>query len=400
MNEVDNPYVPSAGVPPPALVGREHLLNRIKTALTRMQAGRYEKSLMPIGLRGVGKTVLLNRFLEEAERQGFLTAFFEASENGRLPVDLGAQLRKVLIRLDRGAQISSVVKRALRIFKSFSVTAGVESLRFAIDVDPERGSADSGDLTLDLTDLLVAVGEAAREKQTPVLIAIDEIQYLTQNELAALIMAVHRVSQKALPVMVVGAGLPQLAALAGEAKSYAERLFDFPAIGPLSAADAKRAIAEPARVQGADFTDEALSAIAEITEGYPYFIQAWAYRVWNHAQSSPIQLNDVLTVREEVLDYLDRNFFRVRFDRLTPREQNYMRAMAELGPGPHRSGDIAKVLGVRPNAVGPLRDGLIKKGMIYSPKYGDTAFTVPLFDAFMRRAMPEFQRKGHPSAER
>ena len=263
--------------------------------------------------------------------------------------------------------------------------------RLSIDVEALAGQADSGDLAEDVTDLLVAAGEAAQTRGTGLLLAIDEVQYLSDTELAALIMAIHRTTQLNLPVVLVGAGLPQLPGLAGDAKSYAERLFEFPEIGSLSEEDAKAAILIPAQDQDVEFSDDALQMILETTHGYPYFLQEWGYHLWNAAQASPITGDDVRRVHPLVVDHLDKNFFLVRFDRLTPKEKVYLRAMAELGPGPHRSGDVAAALGVRVESVAPRRSGLIAKGMIYSPAHGDTAFTVPLFDEFLHRAIPVFE---------
>ena len=206
-------------------------------------------------------------------------------------------------------------------------------------------------------------------------------------------MAVHRIAQKALPVLVVGAGLPQLVGQMGASKSYAERLFDFPKIGPLGEDDARAAIKEPATKEGVKFTKQALDEIIRVTEGYPYFLQEWGYHAWNIAEKSPINESDALAATTDATTSLDDSFFRVRFDRLTPREKDYLRAMAELGPGPHRSGDIATTLGVLVESSAPLRSGLIRKGMIYSPQHGDTAFTVPLFDQYMKRVMPEMPKK-------
>ena len=239
-----------------------------------------------------------------------------------------------------------------------------------------------------MIDLFVKLGEAAKAENTAILIAIDEVQYLKQEQLEAIIMAVHRVAQLQLPLMVIGTGLPQLPALAGNAKSYTERLFDYPNIGPLTKEQAFEAIRKPAQDENADFDDEALCYIYAVTKGYPYFIQEWAYHAWNHALASPIRERDIHEVQLEVLARLDESFFRVRFDRLTPREKEYLRAMAELGPGPRRSGDIATRLGTKAEAQGPLRSALIRKGMIYSPQHGDNSFTVPLFDDFMKRTMP------------
>lgn len=396
MDELANPYRPGAGSPPPALIGRDELLDRFGITVRRAVAGRPGKSVMPIGLRGVGKTVLLNRFGEIAGHEGLQLAFIEAPETGDLRTLLAVRLRKVLLQLDRPARTKAVM-RALRVLKTFTLQLP-DGTRIAIDVDALPGEADSGLLADDLTDLLVAVGQAASERDTGVLIAIDEVQYLTDVELAALITAVHRTTQLELPIVLVGAGLPQLPGLAGNAKSYAERLFDFPMIGSLNHDDATAAIAIPAQEHGVAYEPLALEAIVAEARGYPYFLQEWGYHAWNHASGGSITEADVASVGPLVIDQLDRNFFLVRFDRLTPREKEYLRAMAELGEGPHRSGDIAARLGVRVESVAPRRSGLITKGMIYSPAHGDTAFTVPLFDAYLRRAMPDWASPRRPSS--
>ena len=341
---------------------------------------------MPVGLRGVGKTVLLNRFSEMAEPDGFATAFIEATESGNFPTLLAVPLRKILLELDRGP-VSRAVTRAMRVLKSFTLQLP-DGTTIHIDPEPLFGEADSGNLGSDVTDLFVAVGEAARDRDRGVLVAVDEVQYLSERELSALIVAIHRTTQLNLPLVLVGAGLPQLPGLAGEARSYSERLFEFPEIGSLEPDDARAALEVPAEALGVSFADGALDELGRESLGYPYFLQEWGYHVWNHAIASPIPVSDVHTVRSVVLAALDRDFFRVRLDRLTPKEREYLRAMAELGPGPHRSGDIAAKLGVRVESVAPRRSALIKKGMIYSPAHGDTAFTVPLFDAFLKRVMP------------
>ena len=389
MDEGRNPFRPGAGTPPPALLGRDPLLNHFGVTIRRAVSARPGKSVMPIGLRGVGKTVLLNRFTEIAETEGVAVGFIEAPESGDFRYLLAARLRKILLSLDKPG-VGEKVLRALRVLKTFTAQLP-DGTRLSIDVDALAGHADSGDLAEDVTDLLVAAGEAAQARGTGLLLAIDEVQYLSETELAALIMAIHRTTQLNLPVVLVGAGLPQLPGLAGDAKSYAERLFEFPEIGSLSEDDAKAAILIPAQDQDVDFTDDALQMILETTHGYPYFLQEWGYHVWNAAAGSPISGDDVRRVQPLVIDHLDKNFFLVRFDRLTPKEKVYLRAMAELGPGPHRSGDIATKLGVRVESVAPRRSGLITKGMIYSPAHGDTAFTVPLFDEFLHRAIPVFK---------
>jgi hypothetical protein len=387
MDAVENPFSPGAGTPPPAFVGRDDLIASYEVALRRTVSGRPGKSIMPIGLRGVGKTVLLNRFDRTAQDEGLVSMFIEAPETGDFEHLLAARLRSVLLELDRGS-FSRAVKRALGTLKSFSYNLS-DGTSIALDIEAIPGSADSGVLSEDTTDLLVAVGEAAADRQRGLLVAVDEVQYLAADELAALITAIHRTVQLGLPVILVGAGLPQLPGLAGNAKSYAERLFDFPEIGSLENEDARAVLTTPAGEHGVEFAEDALDSLLNFTQGYPYFLQEWGYHVWNAAPESPITLDDVNLAARDVQRRLDENFFRVRIDRLTPAEKQYLVAMAELGPGPHRSGDIAARLGVKVESVAPRRSGLIQKGMVYSPAHGDTAFTVPMFDDFLRRAPQE-----------
>ena len=388
MDPVRNPYNPGAGTPPPALVGRDALIESFRVTVQRATLGRPGQSLMPIGLRGVGKTVLLNRFIDEVQALGAHAVLIEAPEDGNLRQLLAKESRRVLLHLDRLGALSEKVKRALRVFKSFSITLGPDGrLTAGVDVDPELGAADSGVLADDVTDLFVALGEAAKDRASALVIAIDELQYLSEDELGALIMAVHRTTQLQLPLVLVGAGLPQLPGLAGNAKSYAERLFTFPEIGPLAPAEARLAVTRPAEQAGVTLEPAAVDAILEHTHGYPYFLQEWSYEAWNVASGDTISAADVQRAGPRVIEKLDTNFFRVRFDRLTPSERKYLRAMAELGPGPHRSGEIAREYGAKVESVGPMRSALIKKGMIYSPSHGDTAFTVPLFDEFVKRAV-------------
>jgi hypothetical protein len=386
MDPLRNPFAPGAGSRPPELAGRSALLEAAELALRRVRLGRAEKSQMLLGLRGVGKTVLLNRIAELAESIGYEQAQLEAPEGRPLATYLVPALKSMLLRLDRVEQArawASEAMAALRGFAgAFKVSVGEVKLGLS---EPVR--ADSGNLEVDLPELLVSTARAAQAAGTSVVILIDEVQYLAEDELRGLIVALHRIAQKGLPMILFGAGLPQLAALAGEAKSYAERLFDFPAVGALDRQAAGQAIADPIRDEGAGITTEALAEIVRVTEGYPYFLQEWGKHTWNQAQGPEINLNDVLAASRTALATLDSNFFRVRFDRLTPREQAYLNAMAQLGAGPHRSGAIAEAMGLKVERTGPLRSGLIRKGMVWSPAHGMTAFTVPLFDAFMQRAM-------------
>jgi hypothetical protein len=347
----------------------------------------------------VGKTVLLNRIREIAEADGYKAVLVEAHENKSLPALLLPELRQILYSLDSMASASDKTKRALRVLVSFIKAFKAEVGGVSLGIDPELGTADSGDLEADLAPLLVAIGEAAADRNTAVAVCVDELQYLTEAELSALIMAIHRVSQRNLPLVLIGAGLPQIVGLAGKSKSYAERLFDFPEVGALAPDDAREALVAPARGQQADVSDDAVLEILRVTKGYPYFLQQWGHESWNLASDSLIDLSTVQRATRQALDKLDSSFFRVRFDRLTPREKEYLRALAEFGPGPQRSGEIADILGVKIQTVAPLRGGLIRKGMIYSPSYGDTEFTVPLFDEFMKRMIPALppprQKKAH-----
>jgi AAA ATPase domain len=392
MDPITNPYSPNAGAPPPALVGRDGILEAFGIALRRSKAGRSQKSILPTGLRGVGKTVLLNHFVEDARRLNFSVAQLEASDSEGFLGSLAAEVRSALYQLNPRSRMQGLISKALGVLKSFTLTFGITDLSVQLRVDAERGLGDSGILSNDLSALFVAVAQAARDEQSAVLIAIDELQYLNEEQFAAIIMSVHRVNQLSLPLLLAGTGLPQLPALAGTAKSYAERLFDFPIVGPLSRDEAFQAVRDPAEREDVEIEERALARLFDVTQGYPYFIQEWAYGVWNLAKKSPILYQEVIEAEPGVVARLDESFFRVRFDRLTPREKTYLRAMAELGAGPHRSGDIAAVLGVKVESTSPLRSGLIRKGVIYSPQHGDTAFTVPLFDGFMRRAVPILER--------
>ena len=390
MDPRRNPYAPGAGAPPPELAGRDAVIEEASIALDRIRNGLHAKSLMLVGLRGVGKTVLLNRLHNDAMAAGLVTVLLEAPEQRSLPALLAPFLRMGLLKLDRVAQGADLAKRSLRALGGFVQAAKLKyhDIEFGVDLGIEPGVADSGDLSADLTSLFQTVGEAARGAKTAVALFIDELQYVAEGELQGLITALHRCSQLQLPITLVGAGLPLLYGQLGEAKSYAERLFDFRPIGALAAPAARAALCEPARRQQVAFAPEALDAILEQTQCYPYFLQEWGKHAWNYAAGSPISLDDVQGAHDIVVADLDAGFFQVRLDRLTPAEQRYLRAMAELGPGPHRSGDVAKALKMKVESAAPIRSGLIKKGMAFSPAHGETAFTVPLFDQYLKREMP------------
>ena len=387
-----NPYAPGAGTQPPELAGRDEIIEKASIALDRFRAGLSARSLLMVGLRGVGKTVLLNRIAQDTEARGFVIVQIEAPEKRSLPALLIPSLRTALLKLDRVAAVGDKAKRALRALGGFvgAMKVKFEDIEFGVDLGHEPGIADSGDLERDLIDLFIEVGKAAKEKSTAVVFFIDELQYVKEEQFASLITALHKCAQDQLPVALIGAGLPQLVGQAGRAKSYAERLFEYPEIGPLAKPDAEKALARPAAQHQVSFAAEALIEILAQTKSYPYFLQEWGKHSWHCATQSPITLADVNAATELAVSELDASFFRVRFDRLTPSEKLYLRAMAELGPGPHRSGDIAHLLNKDVNKVAPTRATLINKGMVYSPAHGDNSFTVPLFDAYMKRVMPSF----------
>jgi hypothetical protein len=390
MDPISNPYAPGAGTPPPELAGRNDLRETVRVAIARVRRGLPTKSILMVGLRGVGKTVLLDRMRDDAEAAGNQTMRIEAPEGRSLPALLAPEFRQALLRLSRNSKAKDLAIRALKGLAGFakSLKLKYEDIEVGLDFDPEPGLADNGDLEHDLQALLEAVGLAAQQAGAALVLFIDELQYVKEEELAMLITALHRAAQRRLPVVLVGAGLPQLRGRMGNAKSYAERLFDFPEIGPLPPPAARIAIAKPAEDQGVTVNDDALERIVQDTRGYPYFLQEWGKHAWDTAAAPPITLTDVELASNAAIAALDESFFRVRFDRLTPAEKKYLRAMAELGPGPHRSGDIATNLKRDVTALGPTRNQLIAKGMVWSPNHGDTAFTVPLFDEFMRRIMP------------
>jgi hypothetical protein len=390
VDPVQNPYAPGAGTPPPALVGRDAVRESVRVSIERVRRGHPTKSLLMVGLRGVGKTVLLDDMRLQAEGAGIQTVAVEAPEGRSLPAMLAPALRQALLRLSRSEQARAGAQRALRALAGFARALKVKygDVEVGVDFEPEPGLADNGELEQDLSALLETTGTAAGAARTAVALFVDELQYVAEDQLAALISALHRCAQRRLPVVLVGAGLPQLRGRMGRAKSYAERLFDFPEIGALPRQAAMLAITKPARDQGVIVEDDAVERIVADTLGYPYFLQEWGKHSWDVAAGSPITLDDVVAASSLAIAALDESFFRVRFDRLTPGQRRYLRAMAELGPGPHRSGDIAECLGRKVTALGPTRSQLIDKGMVWSPGHGDTAFTVPLFDEFMRRIMP------------
>ena len=391
MDSIDNPYTPNAGASPEVLIGRENQIGDFRVLLQRLGRGRSEQSMIVTGLRGVGKTVLLNQFREIAADSHWEVVEFEASkyDDNRFRQAMFSQLKAALLRLSPRTRWTERGQRAAEVLSSFGVAVdGQGTWSLSWDIPPAEGLADHGDLGLDLTDVLVAIGEAAAERKQGLVLLIDEVQFLRTSQLEALIQAIHKTVQRKLPVTFVGAGLPQIAELAGDAKSYAERLFKFPKIDSLEGDDARKALTEPAAGEGAVYDSDAVDLAIEITRGYPYFIQELGYQVWTVATANRIHLEDVQMAREAYDAKLDSSFFRVRLDRATPLQTAYMRAMAELGPRAQKASDVARIMGRESTQLGPTRAELIEMGLLYTPEHGYAAFTVPDFDQFILRAVP------------
>lgn len=382
MNAIDNPYTPGAGVPPAVMAGRDDIIHSANIAYNRTLKGNFAKCQLLLGLRGVGKTVLLNRINNEAEEAGCQTAFVEASPDTTFPKLIIPCLHSILLKLNRKKKAGEDITKAFNRLSGFASMFHVKygDLEFGITKASATGKMDT-----DLTELFVSIGAAARNRNTVAILFIDEIQYLRQKELEAIIIALHKISQMKLPFLFFGAGLPQIAKLAGEAKSYAERLFDFKSIGKLEPIQAKKAIIEPAKKYKVSYEPEAIAEIINQTEGYPFFLQVWGSNAWDKAERTLITLKDIKKATKQALSDLDNGFYKVRYERLTVRQQQYVLTMAKVPSLPAKSGEIAHLLKVPVKKAAPIRDELIKKGMIYSPAFGLATFTVPKFDAFLRR---------------
>lgn len=338
------------------------------------------------GLRGVGKTVLLTNFEERARERGWTTVEAEITKSTDFGIRMAQLVRRALFQLAPRMRWMERARRAATVLKSFQITVAASgTLSAGLDLDAAEGVADSGQLDDDLTDLLLALGEAAAEQDSGVAFLLDEVQFLATHEMEALIAALHKTVQRQLPITLVGAGLPQLPRLAGEAKSYAERLFRFPQIGRLSPAEATQALVDPVQRLGVSYERPALDAVVDYTKGYPYFLQEYGNVLWDLAEASPITTADVDDARDAVEAKLDGSFFRVRAERTTEAELRYLRAMAELGPEAQPAKDVASLLERTSEQLGPTRARLIDKGLLYTPGHGLAAFTVPQFDRFMRR---------------
>lgn len=387
MDPYRNPFAPGAGSRPPELAGRDKVLESARISCGRAILGRSARSIMLLGLRGTGKTVLLNEIGKVAEEEGLLVSKVESPETVSLARLLYPEMRRVMRSLSGVEAAKNIAAQGLRGLRSFAAIFKIEvaGVEIGVEPEPEPGLADSGDLEHDLPDLFAVIGKAAKAAGKGWILLIDEVQYLSEADLSALIVAIHHMSQERLPVLLVGAGLPQVARLAGEAKSYAERLFLYPAIGALDAPDAASAVEKPLLEEEASITADALKAIVERTAGYPFFLQEWASVTWDSTVGPEINLDDVNQSYTETVALLDAGFFKVRLDRLTKAEIQFVKAMSDLGDGPYAMADIANSMGRTQRSLGPARSNIISKGMIYSTDHGYLDFTVPLFAEYMRR---------------
>ncbi|UHL63218.1 ATP-binding protein [Paralcaligenes sp. KSB-10] len=385
MDPYRNPFAPGAGSRPPELAGRDAILKTARISCGRAVKGRSARSVMLLGLRGTGKTVLLNEIGKIAQEEGLLVSKVESPECESLARLLYPEMRKVMRSLSSVQAAKQMADRGLKGLRGFASIFKIDIAGVEIGVESEPGLADSGDLQHDLPDLFNVIGQAAKAAGKGWILLIDEVQYLSVADLSALIVAIHHMSQEGLPVLLVGAGLPQVARLAGEAKSYSERLFLYPAVGALDQPSAIQAVEKPILDEDASIEPTALGIIVDRTRGYPFFLQEWASTTWNNAEGPEITIDDVNQSYAETLASLDAGFFRVRIDRLTKSEIQFVKTMSELGDGPYAMADIAKALGRTQSSLGPTRASIISKGMIYSTDHGYLNFTVPLFAEYMQR---------------
>lgn len=384
MDPIKNPYTPNAGSRPPALAGRHAELEQFRVLVGRLARGATEQSMIVRGLRGVGKTALLNVFEDQAEAAGFLTFYHELTPQAGLAGELARDTQIALSRLKLSARMLTTIRSALSQLQSIKLT-GPEGIGLSIDVR----RADEATLASDLTQLFLQLGHAAGEGKTGVVFLLDEVQFTEPAQFRAVISALHRATQRSLPITLVAAGLPQIPKLTGEARSYAERLFTFPIIGNLSEQDAEAALVEPARANDVGFDKDAVAMALEWTAGYPFYIQQLGKHAWNLASTSPISLEVIESAKPAAQAALDQTMYEVRMQRATNTERHYMRAMAELGSGPYRSGAVARAAGKPTSTLSPVRQSLLEKGLIYATEdYGHVDFTVPRFDEYLRRQLP------------
>lgn len=389
MDPVLNPYAPGAGTPPPELAGRERERRAFEVLLQRLLAGRADQGIALWGLRGVGKTVLLNDMARHAQTQQWGTGYVELGGRGPLRPALATIAVQATQSLARQPGIAKRARAALRVVRSFSVTAMPAGVTFSIDIDADPGRADSGQLDVDLYEVLLELGEVAREAGTGVALFFDEMQFADPDELGAVLAALHRAGQSALPIAAVCAGLPQLASRLVEASSYAERLFSYHEVGALDPDAAGEALALPAEREGVSYAPDALGYLLERTGRYPFFIQTYGKFAWHVARDSPIDLAAARTADMIAQEQLDGGFHRSRWNRATPAERRYLAALADLGDGPQPTAEVSARLGMTQQRTAVQRQNLIDvKGLLYSPQRGLIDFTAPFFGDYLRRHHP------------
>lgn len=393
MDRLHNPFTPGAGALPPELAGRAHVIEDGQVLAGRALLGRYEKSLLLIGLRGVGKTVLLKHLADEAGKSGVIPIQVEVRGSKGDIEELLLRLKDALYLLDFSTKVKRGVKYAFSVLRNFVRAFAVNVGDVGLSVEMAQGVASTGNMELDLSEVLKACARAAKESGRAIGLYIDELQGLDIEAMRGIIVALHHAAQESLPIYLVGSGLPSIRSLVGKSKTYAERMFNYSEIGALSAADAEAAVANPMNDNGVRIEAAAVAEIFRITRGYPYFLQEYGYQLWQAADVPQITRETVLGLANVVEARLDDNFFDVRFDRVSNAERAFLRVMADLeSEGVVPMAEISKKMGRTAAALSPVRAALIKKGMLYSPQHGEIAFTVPLFGDYMKRAMPEKER--------
>lgn len=380
-----NPYRPGAGMSPAYLAGRDNTIHEAQNILQAINYGYSARSVVYYGLRGVGKTVLLNYIENLADEMDLPSEYMEIAERDRsFQYQMALHIYKLINRLSLLKNIESHIKKALSILKAFTIKYGCDDI--SIEVNPANGISDTGNLANDMTELFLALGVIAQKQNKGVVLFIDEIQYIKDDEFEALMEAIHRTNQKNYPIVIFSAGLPKIAKIAGDVKSYAERLFDFIEIDSLNNEEAKLALIEPAKRFQIKYTDEAVNKIIEITQGYPYFLQEYGKWVWEcKKEESIIDIKIVNKAYDKFEQSLDKAFFKVRHDRATAREIEFMTAMVACEKLPCSTKEIANIMGESIQAISPLRAQLIHKGFIYAAKRGEVDFTVPQFDKYLKR---------------
>ncbi len=380
-----NPYRPGAGMSPAYLAGRDNTINEAQNILQAINYGYSARSVVYYGLRGVGKTVLLNYIENLADEMDLPSEYMEIAERDRsFQYQIALHIYKLINRLSLLKNIESHIKKALSILKAFTIKYGCDDI--SIEVNSANGISDTGNLANDMTELFLALGVIAQKQKKGVVLFIDEVQYIKDDEFEALMEAIHRTNQKNYPIVIFSAGLPKIAKIAGDVKSYAERLFDFIEIDSLNNEEAKLALIEPAKRFQINYTDEAVNKIIEITQGYPYFLQEYGKWVWEcKKEESIIDIKIVNKAYDKFEQSLDKAFFKVRHDRATAREIEFMTAMVACEKLPCSTKEIANIMGESIQAISPLRAQLIHKGFIYAAKRGEVDFTVPQFDKYLKR---------------